>query len=333
MPKEFEHSFHGVLGSSKLRYANPLLFFKLKKIINEKKITDLIIVHPYYGWLAWLLKKSTGVKLTMLSHNIEAVRFKSMGKPWWKMLWVYEKNVHKILDNNFFVTQEDLDFAVKNFGLKPNKCFVITYGIEWPHTPSINEKEEAGIQLRKQFNMLPAEKILLFNGTLDYLPNIEAVNYILNDINPILLNETNFKYKIIVCGKGLPVVYNDLKNFTDKNIIYAGFVDDINLFFKGADLFLNPVISGGGIKTKLVEALGNGLTAVSCKSGAFGVPVETVNDKLLVADDFDWEMFAQKILIADKDAITPTSFFNHFYWGNIAAKAADIISGNTTLQK
>jgi len=269
----------------------------------------------------------------MLSHNIEAVRFKSMGKPWWKMLWVYEKNVHKILDNNFFVTQEDLDFAVKNFGLKPNKCFVITYGIEWQHTPSINEKEEAGIQLRKQFNMLPAEKILLFNGTLDYLPNIEAVNYILNDINPILLNETNFKYKIIVCGKGLPVVYNDLKNFTDKNIIYAGFVDDINLFFKGADLFLNPVISGGGIKTKLVEALGNGLTAVSCKSGAFGVPVETVNDKLLVADDFDWEMFAQKILIADKDAVTPTSFFNHFYWGNIAAKAAGIISGNTTLQK
>ncbi|MCY7293126.1 MAG: glycosyltransferase, partial [Ferruginibacter sp.] len=263
MPKEFEHSFYGVLGSSKLRYANPLLFFKLKKIINEKKITDLIIVHPYHGWLAWLLKKSTGVKLTMLSHNIEAVRFKSMGKPWWKMLWVYEKNVHKILDNNFFVTQEDLDFAVKNYGLKPNKCFVITYGIEWQHTPSINEKEEAGIQLRKQFNILTAEKILLFNGTLDYLPNIEAVNYILNNINPMLLKETNFKYKIIVCGKGLPVVYNDLKNFTDKNIIYAGFVDDINLFFKGADLFLNPVITGGGIKTKLVEALGNGLTVIS----------------------------------------------------------------------
>ncbi len=333
MPREYENTFHGVLGSTKLRYANPLLFFKLKKIIQQKKITDLIIVHPYYGWLAWLLKKSTGVKLSMLSHNIEAVRFKSMGKPWWRLLWFYEKHTHQILDHNFFVTQEDLDFAVKNYELDKNKCFVITYGIEWQQPPTSTEKTAAAMLLRKQYNIKDDEKILLFNGTLDYSPNIEAIDYIINNINPLLLNNKDFKYQIIICGKGLPPVYNELKSLKDKNILYAGFVDDINLFFKGADIFLNPVIMGGGIKTKLVEALGNGLSAVSCKSGAYGIPSEIVKDKLNIVDDFDWASFVQQIFLSNTNAITANSFFNHFYWGNIAKKAVEIISGNSTTSK
>ncbi len=333
MPKEYENSFHGVLGSTKLRYANPLLFFKLKKIIQQKKITDLIIVHPYYGWLAWLLKKSTGVKLSMLSHNIEAVRFKSMGKSWWKLLWFYEKQTHQILDHNFFVTQEDLDFAVKNYELDRDKCFVITYGIEWQQQPTATEKKEAAILLRKQYHIEDGEKILLFNGTLDYSPNIEAIDYITNNINPLLLNNKVFKYKIIICGKGLPTAYNELKSFRDKNIIYAGFVDDINMFFKGSDIFLNPVITGGGIKTKLVEALGNGLSAVSSKSGAFGIPSDIVKDKLNIVDDDDWALFVQQIILSDINALTSNSFYNHFYWGNIAKKAVEIISGNSTIGK
>ena len=333
MPSHLRNSFEGILGSSKLRYANPLLFFKIKKLIKQKEITDLIIVHPYYGWLAWLLKKSTGVKLSLLSHNIEAVRFKSMGKSWWKLLWFYEKNVHKIIDHNFFVTAEDLQFALKNYGLNPALCHVITYGIDWKEAPSRQEKKDAAIIIRQQYNIKEEEKILLFNGTLDYKPNIEAINYIIKNINPLLLTQKNFKYKIIICGKGLPASYNDLKDYNNENIIYAGFVNDINLFFKAADLFLNPVITGGGIKTKLVEALGNNVSSISCESGAYGIPQTAAANKLIVVKDFDWAAFANGIFTAEIDANIPAAFFNHFYWGNIAAKAGSIIAGNTTQHK
>ena len=328
MPLELKDFFYGILGSSKLRYANPILFFKIKKLITQKGITDLIIVHPYYGWLAWLLKKSTGVKLSLLSHNIEAVRFKSMGKKWWRFLWFYEKQIHKIIDHNFFVTTEDLDFAIKNYSLDPAKCDVITYGIDWKEIPSIKEKKDAALLVRKEYNIRAEEKILLFNGTLDYKPNIEAIDYIVENINPLLIKEQNFKYKIIICGKGLPQLYNELKNYKDQNIIYAGFVNDINLFFKAADIFLNPVITGGGIKTKLVEALGNNLTSVSFESGAYGVPSTIRTGKLCVVNDFDWSAFAAAILAANVEASIDSSFFNHFYWGNIAAKAGAIIAKN-----
>lgn len=327
MPSYLQDSFHGILGDTKLRYINPLLFFSLKKLIRQKKITDLIIVHPYYGWLAWLLKKNTGTKISVLSHNIESMRFKSMGKSWWRLLWQYEKFTHRITDNNFFVTEEDRQFAIKQYKLSPAKCHVITYGTELSYAPSEQETSASAVRLRQLYGIADDEKILLFNGSLNYLPNTEAIDFILQHINPELMRATHYRYKIIICGKGLPSSYNELRDYADKNIIYAGFVDDIDLFFKGADVFLNPVICGGGIKTKLVEALANGLNAVSTATGAFGVPVETANEKLFIVKDYDWRGFAEAIKNAEKPSVTGAAFFNHFYWGNIAAKAAGIING------
>lgn len=325
IPVFAKEPFHKALGSSKLRYANPVLFTRLKKLIQQQKITDLIIVHPYFGWLAIMLEKTTGVKLSMLSHNIESERFKSIGKWWWKIMWRYEKKVHQCLNHNFFVTEEDRQYAIKHYRLAPEKCFVITYGIEWNQLPSAEKRSAGGRELRQTHNIDPGTKILLFNGSLDYQPNIEAVNYIIENINPLLKEEKGFKYKIIICGKGLPASYNNLEKYKEENIIYAGFVEDINLYFLGADVFLNPVISGGGIKTKLVEALGNNLYAVSCKTGAYGVPQKLTNNKLTVTEDYDWTGFVKNITTEIPLSDIPKEFFEHFYWGAIAEKAANIL--------
>ena len=77
-----------------------------------------------------------------------------------------------------------------------------------------------------------------------------------------------------------------------------------------------------------MEALGNNLTSISCASGAYGIPLDIVGNKLTVLNDFDWVSFANAVFAADEQANIPASFFNHFYWGNIAAKAGGIISGN-----
>jgi hypothetical protein len=173
---------------------------------------------------------------------------------------------------------------------------------------------------------IPAtEKILLFNGTLGYKPNLDALDHILHKINPLLLADKNFAYKIIICGNKLPAAYNGLFNYKVKNIIYAGFVDDINLYFKGADIFINPVIDGGGIKTKVVEALGYNCSVVSTESGAIGIPLEITDDKMKIVPDADWESFASEVMRINSDKQTPAAFFEHFYWGHIAERAANVI--------
>lgn len=330
IPEHFGGKYISILGESKYRYINPALFVKIKQKLKADAATHLILEHPYFGWLGVLLAKTSGIKLVVHSHNIESLRFKSMHRWWWRILWNYEKFTHRHADINFFITDEDRDYAKTEFELNPAKCHTITYGIEMRERPSAPEKLCARRKLEEMYKIQHDEKILFFNGTLSYLPNLQAVDNIVEHINPMLLKDPNYKYKIIICGKGLPARYNELSKFRSENIIYAGFVDDINMYFKGADIFLNPIIDGGGIKTKLVEALGYNNNVVSTESGAIGVDTRICGRKLLVVPDNDWTAFVNQIVRTETSENIPITFYNNFYWGNIAQKASLIMEKSLT---
>ncbi len=315
-----------ILSNSRLRYINLFYFFTLRRILKTNEITHLIIEHPYYGWLAVWLKWFTGVRLIVHSHNIEALRFKSVNKWWWGILWNYERFTHRHADLNFFIHDDDRNYAIERFKLNPGKCITITYGFEHPAPPTPDEKAASRRIITQAHEINETEKILLFNGTLSYKPNLDALNIILEKINPLLLVAEGFRYKIIICGSKLPAEYNGLSPYQNKNIIYAGFVPDINPYFKGADIFLNPVIDGGGIKTKLVEALGYGLSVVSTQSGATGIPPTVAGDKMKLVNNSDWDSFAASVMAINTASQTPMDFYNHFYWGKIAERAAEAIS-------
>ena len=318
-----EQQVYPVLGESKLRYANPMLFFTLKKIIKEKKITHLIMEHPYFAWLGWMLKNACGISLTMQSHNIEAVRFKTLGKWWWRLLHAYEGWAHRQADQNFFITEEDRQYAINYYKLNPGKCHCVTYGTEREQAPSSAERLAARQWLNAKYQINDNEQVILFVGSLGYGPNTEAVEIICRSINFLLNNAQNFDYKILICGSGLPKSLSSLKE--SANVIFTGFVKDIDLYFKGADVFINPIISGGGIKTKLVEALGNNLSSVTTRNGAVGIDAAITKDKMIIVEDEDWENFAAQIMQSKNESEISSEFFQQFYWGNIAAKAAAVL--------
>jgi hypothetical protein len=307
--------------SSPLRYINPGHYFSIRNLIKKMKPSHLLIEHPYFGWLGVLLKKSTGVKLIIHSHNIEGNRFKTVGKWWWKILSAYEKWTHRNADYSFFVTQSDLDHAVKDFGLDPAKCLVVTYGTEQSTIPTHEEVIHAKQLVRKENNISENETILFFNGSFNYKPNDDALAMIANTICP-LLDKTNLKYKVIVCGPGLKEM-----NVQHPMLILKGFVDQIEPYFIGADIFINPVTDGGGIKTKLVEALSLNSNAVSTISGATGVDPAICNGKLLLSEDDDWQKFVDQIIIASKISNDmKEEFYAHFYWGFNTKSAAEFIN-------
>lgn len=314
------------LSPSPLRYANFFYVFKLGHIIKKRKISHVIIEHPYYGWLGILLQKFYGVKLIVHSHNIEATRFKELGKWWWPLLQIYEKFVHLVADQSFCITPEDRDYMVKDYGIKAYKTAIIPYGIGLSKSPAVTERAAAKNTLTTLHNIPLGTTLFLFNGIYNYNPNIEALKTILNDINPKL--STLFSnYRIIICGKDLPYQMDDLKLYADKNIMYLGFVPDITLLLKACDVFINPIKSGGGIKTKLVEALGYGMTAVSTIKGATGVSENICNGKLLINKTNNWQHFIK--LMADAVKVETSigdDYFEQFSWANIGAKAASVIS-------
>lgn len=319
-----------IISNSPWRYANVFYFFTIRKLIRQRKASHLLLEHPYYGWLGVLLKWFCGVKLIVHSHNIEGNRWKTLGKRWWKILWYYERWVHQRANYNFFIHDDDRKYAITNFHLQSERCITMTYGIEWENPPDALVLNEAKKALRLEFQIAEQEKILLFNGAFNYSPNIAALQNIISYINPVLQDNSAFQYKIIICGRDIPS-YFTAQTYPD--IIFAGYVDDIELYFRGADVFLNPISEGGGIKTKLVEALGNDLNSVSTRNGAIGVNPDICNGKLLVCDDGDWKAFAGLIpQAAFGERHIGQPYFDHFYWANSTRKAALFIETNKDSQ-
>jgi len=219
-----------ILSDNRSRYGNVFLLNRIKTIIREEKITHLITEHPYYGWLASLLRKVTGVTWIVHSHNIEYMRSMSIGRWWWKALKWYEGWAYRNADKVFFISDDDKEHAIKKLGVNPERSLTVTFGIEQNALPS--DKAYSRKYLEEKHAILSNSKIFLFNGALYHSTNYDALKIILDEINPFLLAQKDFNYKIIVCGKGLPDFFNDLKEYADKNVIYAGFVDDISIYFK-----------------------------------------------------------------------------------------------------
>ncbi|MCF3108494.1 glycosyltransferase family 4 protein [Niabella sp. CC-SYL272] len=318
-----------VLGSSrnKFRYINPLLFFRLRRLLKEQGIRYLTMEHPYFGWLGMLLQRLAGIKFIIHSHNIEAFRFKDLKKWWWKWLFRYEKMVHRFADLSFFISPEDRSFALQHYQLSPEKCIVLPYGIELTWV-SAETKKEAKRVLCSELGIDINTRLVLFNGTLSYRPNLNAVTAILRSINPLLRQQFSKPYKILICGKGLPdALLAEMKEQEQHDILYRGFVEDIQLYFSAADLFINPVADGGGIKTKLVEALGSNTPAVSYKKGAFGVPAALTGTHLRVVEDRDDSQFVNAMIAAlnEQNGDIPESFYDYFSWDSIAQRGVEAI--------
>lgn len=306
------------------RYTDVSLIGKLTSLFKKENIGTVIWEHPYFFWLARIIKRRTGIRTVFHTHNIEYQRFRSNGKWWWPFLQRYEKWCFQSADFIFFISEEDKNFAVEEWGIKKEKCMEVPFGVDIKEYP--NDKMVCRERIATTHSIANNEKILLFNGLLSYKPNLDALQLILNEINPILTATEEFHYKIIVCGKGLPKEMNDLKDYAGKNIIYAGFVDDIEMYFKGADLFLNPVQSGGGIKTKMVESIGFGATVIATHTGALGISKASCDNKLVVVNDNDWNAFSKAVIEnVNKSTVTPEKYYEYYYWGNIARRVADVL--------
>lgn len=318
----------GALSNSRWRYINFFLFFKIRKLLKQKRATHLLIEHPYYGWLAWLIKRTTNITWVVHSHNIEFERSRSIGRRWWPLLKYYERWVYKQSDINFFISEDDRQFAIQHLSIPAEKSFAITYGVEIDRIPS--DRSECRALICRTHQIDTEEKILLFNGALYHHTNYEALRIILNVVNPFLLKQIGLRYKIVVCGKGLPDSFGELRAFKDLNIIYAGFVNDISIYFKATDLFLNPILSGGGVKTKAIEAIAYNCSVVSTTIGALGLNRAACGEKLEVVENENWEDFCiRSIAQLKKTAHTDSAFYDYYYWGNIARKVVEELNRTT----
>ena len=108
---------------------------------------------------------------------------------------------------------------------------------------------------------------VLWMGGFGWYPNAEAVTWFAEKIHPLLAGQLQER-KIVLhfCGGNPPEALQALHD--GRNVLVHGFVDDLQSLLDKAHLLMVPLLSGGGIRVKIVEAMSAGIPVLSTSKGA-----------------------------------------------------------------
>ena len=139
------------------------------------------------------------------------------------------------------------------------------------------------------------DKKLVFLGDMSTPPNNDAIKYFVEEIYPLILKRHNIKLYIV--GRNPS---NYIKSLSNDNIIVTGEVEDVRDYLGPNSIFVTSMISGTGIKNKILEAMSMELAVVSTSIGISGIDAME-NKEYLLADNTI--LFADNVckLIEDDD--------------------------------
>jgi glycosyltransferase involved in cell wall biosynthesis len=111
---------------------------------------------------------------------------------------------------------------------------------------------------------------ILWVGGFWWWPNAEGMEWFVREVLPLIHDRLdNLDIVIDIVGgnpsKSIQSAHNG------KTICVHGFVDDLGSFFAHADLLMVPLLSGGGVRVKIVEAMSKGITVLSTPKGCEGL--------------------------------------------------------------
>jgi glycosyltransferase involved in cell wall biosynthesis len=114
-----------------------------------------------------------------------------------------------------------------------------------------------------------SEPRLVFTGSMDWLPNEDAMRFFCHDVLPLIRAEEPRTRLAIVGRTPTPAV----RALADEHIEVTGTVADVRPFMRKAAVYVVPLRIGGGTRLKIFEAMAMGQAVVSTTVGAEGLPV------------------------------------------------------------
>ena len=159
-----------------------------------------------------------------------------------------------------------------------------------------------GVINAKRRNQCSYANKLIFIGAGGHPPNIEAVKWFTSTVWPsILRKHSDTEFHIIGSwSKSLQKQFSDVSN-----IVFDGFVDDLGKALDGS-IAVVPILSGSGIRMKILDAVNYGTPFISTTIGALDMGFEDGRD-CFIADDP--EMFIDKLLIMIEDSSVLEKFY------------------------
>ena len=128
----------------------------------------------------------------------------------------------------------------------------------------------------------PRRNVILFLASYRFRPaNVQGALWFCREVFPLVRREVP-DARFVIAGYGPPAELTALA--ADPQVEVPGFVDDLERCYKEAAVFAAPILQGGGIIVKVLDALAAGTPVVTTAFGNEGVGGTPGRD-LLVADD------------------------------------------------
>ncbi|HNS11132.1 MAG TPA: glycosyltransferase family 4 protein [Bacteroidia bacterium] len=232
---------------------------------------ETLFTTPYID----VIRKNSKAKIVLRAHNSEHIIWERLSKlessPFkkWYLTFLasrlknYEMDVLNKIDAIIPITK--IDAAVFKYSGYSGPVLTVPLGIDMEQYPL------------QKFN---PDLSVFHLGSMDWLPNQEAIRWFLFSVWPSIHKKFP-ALRLHLAGRGFP---EDLLAIQVPGVEMQGKVVDANCFMEDKQIMIVPLLSGSGMRVKIIQGLALGKTIISTSIGAEGIEV-TNGQNILIADD------------------------------------------------
>jgi glycosyltransferase involved in cell wall biosynthesis len=243
-------------------------------------ILESLFVTPYLS----VIRKNFSGKVFVRTHNVESIIWDKLAdsakgfaranylRRLAKDIRAYEVDALNKVDGILALSNMDIE-VFKEQGIE-TRCTLIPVAIELSN-------ESANLDANNFFHL----------GVMNWQPNIEAVKRLV-EIFPTIRQQLP-DAELHIAGKYAKDV---IKDNVKEGIIVDGFVEDPNAYSRETGILVSPILSGSGIRIKLLESMALGIPSVTTTLGAQGI--DYINSGCLIVKDNDDEIIKACVQLA-----------------------------------
>ena len=275
----------GLLPHAAREFYSPDLLWRLHRSMY---VNEIDVLQLDYTQLAVYGAPFRRIATFLFEHDIyfQFVRrgMKTLDNP---LVWIH--HFYEYLRALRFERQAVRKFDAVQVCTAANRRYLETYA--WRSAP-IKEGLRAGIDVSRYEYVAQGREpeTLLFTGNFRHPPNQEALTFFARQVLP-KVRRHHPQARLMVVGAEVSPQFE--RSLEDTKIEFVGRVVDIRPSLYRHTVFVCPVLSGSGVRVKLLEAFASGIPVVSTTLGAEGLVSET-EEILELADTAD--EFAKRVV-------------------------------------
>ncbi len=247
--------------------------FKKKLIdkLKDNKYDVIILDMLYLGNYIQVIRQYSDAHITLRAPNIEHEIWEHIADNTNNIpKRLYLKNMSrriKKLEYSLLNTYDSL-MPVSKSNAETYKNMGLTVPVKHATTGVFFEKID---KFFGEHNSVEEELALAHIGALDWIPNIEGLLWFLKNVWPRIHKEKP-QLKFYIAGRN---AHEDTKvRFNQPNVIFLGEVNDAYEFLSSKAILIVPLLSGSGMRVKIIEGLAMGKPIVSTSKGAEGIEIK-----------------------------------------------------------